>query len=272
MLTVLRDPASARAHAPFFLDPREEDAISPSLQRRHDTASSAARRIFFARRTSGALSLATSFAITIASALAVAPDAQAAEPSDADLMETPLTQVTTPPPLNTPYLQYGVSFTAEFVANAGRMCPDIADCILGSGGGVAARIGRRSAGPWYFGAAYELSKQDPNRLYRLAILQQLRGEARYYIGTGKDTQPYGSFGAGVAGYGNEWGVDTFGPNVFVAIGLETQLSRRTVVGIALAYRAMYMTKFTDPITGEARLSGLAQLIGIDVSLEGRDPL
>ena len=44
------------------------------------------------------------------------------------------------------------------------------------------------------------------------------------------------------------------------------------MGIALAYRAMYLTEFTDPITGKARLSGFAQLIGIDVSLEGRDPL
>ena len=272
MLSVPRDHARARARVPSFLGSLRDRAISAVRQRRLDTPSSAARRIFFARGAPGALALGTSLAITIVSTLAVASDARAAEPSDADLMETPLTQVTTPPPLNTPYLQYGVSFTAEFVANAGRMCPDSGDCILGSGGGLAARIGRRSAGPWYFGAAYELSKQDPNRLYRLAVLQQLRGEARYYVGTGKDTQPYGSFGAGVAGYGNEWGVDTFGPNLFVAIGLETQLSRRTVVGIALAYRAMYLTEFTDPITGKPRQSGFAQLIGIDVSLEGRDPL
>ena len=271
MLIVPRAHAGARAHAPFFLGSRGDRAISCARRRRVDTASWAARRIFFTRRTSRALALAMSFAIAMVSTLAVALEAHAAEPSDADLLETSLTQVTTPPPLNTPYLQYGVSFTAEFVANAGRMCPDIGDCILGSGGGLAARIGRRSAGPWYFGAAYELSKQDPNRLYRLAILQQLRGEARYYVGTGKDTQPYGSFGAGVAGYGNEWGIDTFGPNLFVAIGLETQLSRLTVVGIALAYRAMYLREFTDP-TGKLRQSGFAQLIGIDVSLEGRDPL
>src|SRR5205085_12042020 len=107
-----------------------------------------------------------------------------------------------------------------------------APCILGSGGGITARLGRRSAGPWYFGGAYELTKQDPNKLYRLATLQQLRFEARYYITTGRDTQPYASFGGGLAIYGNEGGADTVAGVAYLAIGVETQLSRRTVIGVA----------------------------------------
>jgi hypothetical protein len=181
-----------------------------------------------------------------------------------------------PPPLNVTYLQYGVSFTGEFVASAGPMCKDAgvggnAPCIFGSGGGVAIRVGYRSAGPWYLGGAYELSKQDPSQLYRLAILQQLRGEARYYVPTGWDASPFGSAGVGVAVYGNEGAIDTFAPSVFAAIGAEAQLSRRVVVGVAVAYRALYFTRFTDS-SGTSRSAGIANVVGLDLSLEARDPL
>ncbi len=178
----------------------------------------------------------------------------------------------TPPPLNTPYLQYGVSLTAEFLASAGRLCEVLTEpCILGSGGGIAVRIGKRTASPWYFGGAYELSKQDPNKLYRLAILQQARVEARYYLDTGRDVQPYGHFGGGVAGYGNEWGIDTFGPMGFLALGAEVQLSRKRVVGASLAYRMMYLSGFTDSSL-TAREGGVVQFVGLDLILEARDPL
>jgi len=178
---------------------------------------------------------------------------------------------TVAPPLDTPYLQYGIAIATEFVAGAGKMCsaPGV-PCILGSGGGVVVRVGRRSAGPWYFGGAYELSKQDPNQLYRLAILQQLRGETRYYFPTGWDTSPFVSGGLGVAVYGNEGAIDTVAPSIFAAVGAETQLSRRMVVGVALAYRLLYFTAFTDS-SGTARSAGLAQVVGLDLSLEARDP-
>jgi hypothetical protein len=177
-----------------------------------------------------------------------------------------------PPPLNTPYLQYGVSLTAEFLASAGRLCDVPTEpCILGSGGGIAVRIGKRTAGPWYFGGAYELSKQDPNKLYRLAILQQARVEARYFLDTGRDVQPYAHFGGGAAGYGNEWGIDTFGPMGFLALGTEVQLSRKRVVGASLAYRMMYLSGFTDS-SHTQREGGVVQFVGLDLILEARDPL
>jgi hypothetical protein len=183
----------------------------------------------------------------------------------------------TPPPINTPYLQYGVSFTGELVTSAGPMCstagvPGGPPCILGSGGGVAVRVGRRAAGPWYIGGAYELSKQDPSNLYRLATLQQVRGELRYYIPTGWVTTPYASAGLGLAGYGNEGGIDTAGPLAFGAFGAEVQLSRRTVAGIALAYRTIYFWPFEDPTRLFRRDAGVAQMIGLDLILEARDPL
>jgi hypothetical protein len=177
-----------------------------------------------------------------------------------------------PPPTNIVYIQYGVAITAEVVSAAGPICDNVSvPCILGPGGGIAVRVGWRGIGSWYLGGAYELSKQDPNKLLRLAILQQARAEARYYFVSGRDTEPYLSAGLGVAGYGNEWGVDTWGPAGFLGLGLETQITRRTVVGVALAYRLLYFQQFTDT-TGAARAAGLAQLIGLDFVLEQRDPI
>lgn len=177
-----------------------------------------------------------------------------------------------PPPTNVVYLQYGVALTAEAVSAAGPICDNVAvPCILGPGGGVAVRVGWRGTGALYFGGAYELSKQDPNKLLRLAILQQVRAESRYYFVSGRDTEPYLSAGLGVAGYGNEWGVDTWGPAGFVGFGLEKQITRRTVVGVALAYRLLYFQRFDDT-TGAARDAGIVQLIGLDFVLEQRDPI
>jgi hypothetical protein len=202
----------------------------------------------------------------------------AAEPSgdaaSGDVSVRPLVdlQNAPPPPTNVVYLQYGVALTAEVISAAGPICDNVAvPCILGPGGGVAVRVGWRGTGALYIGGAYELSKQDPNKLLRLAILQQARAEGRYYFVSGRDTEPYLSGGLGVAGYGNEWGVDTWGPAGFAGLGLETQITRRTLIGVALAYRLLYFQRFTDT-TGAARDAGLAQLIGLDFVLEQREPI
>lgn len=177
-----------------------------------------------------------------------------------------------PPPTNVVYVQYGVALTAEVVSAAGPICDNVGvPCILGPGGGVAVRVGWRGAGAIYIGGAYELSKQDPNKLLRLAILQQARAEGRYYFVSGRITEPYLTGGIGVAGYGNEWGVDTWGPGGFGGVGIETQVTRRTVVGVALAYRLLYFQQFRDT-TGADRAAGLTQLIGLDFVLEQRDPI
>ena len=204
-----------------------------------------------------------------------------ARAADAEEDAASLPTPATPAPSDAGYLQYGVTFTGEFVLDssfAGPMCGaskasdgSAAPCILGSGGGVAIRVGVRPSGPWYFGGAYELSKQDPNKLYRLAILQQVRAEVRYYFFPRYEVQPYASGGLGLGGYGNEWGVDAWGPAGFLAAGIETQISRRAVVGVALAYRPMYFGRFVDTSNTE-RPAGLANLIGFDLLLEARDPL
>ena len=177
-----------------------------------------------------------------------------------------------PPPTNIVYLQYGVAFTSEVVSAAGPICDNVGvPCILGPGGGVAIRAGWRGTGAIYLGGAYELSKQDPHKLLRLAILQQARGEGRYYFISGRDIEPYVHGAAGVAGYGNEWGIDTWGPAVSLGAGVEAQITRRTVVGLALNYRFLYFQKFQDS-AGADRAPGIAQLFGLDLVLEQRDPI
>lgn len=177
-----------------------------------------------------------------------------------------------PPPTSYTYLQYGVAFTAEVVSAPGPLCDNKdVPCILGPGGGVAVRAGWRGRGALYLGGAYELSKQDPNKLYRLAILQQVRAEGRLYFRTARDVEPFGAAGTGVSGYGNEWGVDTWGPQGFLGVGLEAQITRHTLVGVAFAYRFLWFRSFTDT-SGADRSAGLAQVFGLDLMLEQRDPI
>ena len=206
------------------------------------------------------------------------------DPNMPDLADLPITgPASAPPPASRRYIQYGPSLTAELIgvlSSPGPMCKQASTadgkaegtCILGGGGGVAWRTGVRVAGPWYFGGAYALSKQDSNKIMRLPILQQLRGEARYYIRPDFQTQPYGSFGLGVAAYGNEGAfTNTLGPLAYIGVGAETQLSQRYVFVFGVAYRAMLFNKFTDS-SGALRPSGITTSFGLELGLESRDPL
>jgi len=176
------------------------------------------------------------------------------------------------PPLELHYLQYGIAFTAEIATLPGPICATAAaPCILGSGGGIAARVGYRFPGPWYIGGAYEFSKQDPSQLYRLAILQQLRAEARYYFVTSRILEPYLGAGLGVAAYGNAWQVDVWAPIGSVGAGVELQITRTRVIGLAASYRLLYTSRFTDT-SNTSRDPGVAQFFGVDLVLEARDPI
>src|SRR3974390_3331068 len=112
------------------------------------------------------------------------------------------------PPGEGAYRQYGAALAAEIVANAGPACAGGGDpnnpppCILGSGGGMIARAGWRPNESWYWGGAYEVSKQDAHQLYRIALLQQVRAEMRRYLPTGHAASPFVVVGAGVSGYGS----------------------------------------------------------------------
>jgi hypothetical protein len=176
------------------------------------------------------------------------------------------------------YLQYGAAFATEMVAGAGSICPAAAaaPCILGSGVGLTVRIGYRTRGPFYVGGAYEFSRQDPSNLLRLAILQQVRGEARYYILEDKRFTPYLAAAAGGVLYGNEWGADTGGITAYLGAGVEFQINRTAVVGASLGYRPVALRNWVDS-AGQVRADelfgfGVSHLIAAELVFEIRDPL
>lgn len=183
-----------------------------------------------------------------------------------------------PPPNSLEYFQYGVAIAAETVGSAADLCPSgaAAPCILGSGGGLAIRIAYRSRGPWLVGGAYEFSRHDSSSVLRLAILQQLRGEMRYYLDSGRRTTPFLSAGVGAHLYGSDWAASTGGPLATLGGGVEFELSATTVVGAALSYRMLFPRGWTDA-AGQRRADGLfgfglAHLLGLELILEVRDPV
>jgi hypothetical protein len=177
-----------------------------------------------------------------------------------------------PPSPRRPFLQYGVAFTVEGVAAPGPICSDPnSPCILGSGGGIAGRVGWRATENLYIGGAYELSKQEPNELYRLAILQQARAELRRYFPTGHRTTPFAVAGLGLAGYGNEWAIDTWGPSATIGGGVELQLAGGVLFDAALIYRPIYFRSFVDSST-LSHDGGVAHFVGLELAVEAQEAL
>lgn len=183
-----------------------------------------------------------------------------------------------PPPNSLEYFQYGAAVVSETLGSAADVCPDGAGtpCILGSGGGLLIRVGYRSRGPWLVQGSYEFSRHDSSNLLRLAILQQLRGEARYYLDHRTRLTPYLAMGAGLALYGSEWGAETGGLVATLGAGLEFQITQSTVVGFAPMYRAFVLRNFIDS-AGQARADqyfgfGLAHFIALEFVFEVREPL
>ncbi|MBL9023168.1 MAG: hypothetical protein JNL21_13290 [Myxococcales bacterium] len=188
-------------------------------------------------------------------------------PADEPVGSTP------PSPLEVEYAQYGVALATEVPLFTGGVCPEEATtpCIIGLGGGPILRGGYRPAGPWYFGGAYQFSKLDSNNLYRLGILQQLRGELRYLFATGSRVSPYVSAGLGGMVYGNEFSVQTGGATALAGLGLEMELTRFAVVGLDLAYNPMLFAGFVDT-AGQSRDTGVAHYLHLELVIELRTEL
>lgn len=178
--------------------------------------------------------------------------------------------VVLPPPSQHAYVQFGVGLAAEVVGSPGPVCPNVTNCILGSGGGLDVRVGWRPVDRIYIGGAYEMSKQDPNQLYRLGILQQLRAEGRRYFPTGKETSPFILVGVGASGYGDEWRVDTWGISATFGGGIEVELGPAAVV-VSAAYRPMYFEGWSDT-SGIPHDSGVAHFFSLEASIEAKDQL
>ena len=183
-----------------------------------------------------------------------------------------------PPPTSVEYMQYGVSLHTLTLLDGGAVCPTGAKtpCILGSGGGLGLRVGYRSRGPFYLGASFQLSRLNSSNLLRLGILQRLLAEGRYYFDRGNRLTPYLLGGAGGAIYGNEWGASSGGVALSFGVGLEYQISERTVVTLLPTYQPILFRRFEDS-TGQARAAGplgfgLAHWLAVQIIIEARDPL
>lgn len=178
-----------------------------------------------------------------------------------------------PPPLNVDYIQFGAALSFLFSIDPGPVCPEDAEvpCTLGSGGGLTARAGYRSRGPWYVGGAYSLAKLDTNGLMRVGTLQQLNGEMRYLFDFGQRTEPYLASGLGGVVFGNEWAAEALGLTTFAGVGFEVQLSRTHVVGMAATYNPILFFEWTDE-AGQLRDTGVAHFWALSVTMEARDAL
>jgi len=175
--------------------------------------------------------------------------------------------------LHTGSVQYGAALTAELLASAGAICPPAATvpCIIGSGGGLAVRAGYRFHAPFYLGGAYEFSKQDAHKSITLAILQQMRAEARYFPIVGGVSEPFFTAGAGAVGYGGQWSIETLGGMAFVGVGLELQLSRTAVMTFIMSYRPILLLTWQDTAQLE-RPTGVMSMVGLEVGLEQKVPI
>lgn len=183
-----------------------------------------------------------------------------------------------PPPSSSHFVQYGVALAAETPADSADACPEGAQapCILGAGSGLTIRAGYRARAPWYVGGAYELTRQNSSNLLRLAILQQLRAETRYYPLEGQRAAPYLWGGGGPFVYGNEWGIETGGIASTAGAGVELELSRSTLLGLSAGYRLLVLRGWTDE-AGQRRADtllgfGVAHFVGLELGFELRDPL
>jgi hypothetical protein len=198
--------------------------------------------------------------------------------ASAQVQPKPEPATTLPPPASVEYLQYGVSLHTLTLLESGGVCPEDATtpCIVGSGGGLGLRVGYRARGPFYLGAGYQLSRLNASNLLRLATLQRLSAEGRYYFYRGNRLTPYLMAGLGVALYGNEFTADAIGIAPSLAVGIEYEISESTVVALVPAYQPAVFRHFTDA-TGQQRADdllgfGLVHWLAVQVVFEIRDPL
>jgi hypothetical protein len=175
--------------------------------------------------------------------------------------------------LETGSVQYGAALTAELLASPGAICPSGAavPCVIGSGGGLAIRAGYRFHSPFYLGGAYEFSKQDAHKSITLAILQQARAEARYFLPFRGVYMPFLTAGTGAVAYGGQFSAETLGGMAFLGVGVELQLSRTAVMAFILSYRPILLLTWQDTARLE-RPTGILSMVGLELALEERVPI
>jgi hypothetical protein len=175
-----------------------------------------------------------------------------------------------PPPRHEPkILQFGVALAGKF-AFGSPFCRSEPTCILGSGAGIGARVGRAFSERWYLGGGYEFSKHNSSLLYRLPILQQARVEGRYRYPVAKNWFVGPFAWAGLVGYGNEWSIRTWGPSLGLGAAGEAHVGG-SVVGLGLSWQGMYLQRLEEPGRAGAYFSaGVPQFLTLELRLEATE--
>ena len=175
-------------------------------------------------------------ALTITVALtALAAPARAEEAIDSTLVETSLAPPSAPPPLDIPYLQYGVASQPSSWRAPDRCARTPSRAFSDRAAASSRASAARWAGRWTSAARTSCRSRTRGASIASRRCSRRAPSCAGTTQTGLDTQPFATAGAGAVAYGNEWSVDTYGPTAFLGIGVESQLSRRTVVGLSLAY-------------------------------------
>jgi hypothetical protein len=168
------------------------------------------------------------------------------------------------------YTLGGVGFATEVVLSPGALCRRTDEpCAFGSGAGIFATGGYRFPSGWSVGGTYEMTKHESNKIYRLAMLQQLQFNVRYLAPSGRAVAPWAGGGVAAIGYGESWGFDTGGGSAFLEGGAEIQLSRSSSLRLGAAYRGLVFGGYVDSAT-QKRPAAFAQTFGLIVALESHD--
>lgn len=168
------------------------------------------------------------------------------------------------------YTLGGVGFATEVVLSPGALCRRTDEpCAFGSGAGIFATGGYRFPSGWSVGGTYEMTKHESNKIYRLAMLQQLQFNVRYLAPSGRAVAPWAGGGVAAIGYGESWGFDTGGGSAFLEGGAEIQLSRSSSLRLGAAYRGLVFGGYVDSAT-QKRPAAFAQTLGLIVALESHD--
>lgn len=168
------------------------------------------------------------------------------------------------------YTLGGVGFATEVILSPGALCRRTDEpCVFGSGAGIFATGGYRFPSGWSVGGTYEMTKHESNKIYRLAMLQQLQFNLRYLAPSGRAVAPWAGCGVAAIGYGESWGFDTGGGSTFLEGGAEIQLSRSSSLRLGAAYRGLVFGGYVDSAT-QKRPAAFAQTFGLIVALESHD--
>lgn len=146
------------------------------------------------------------------------------------------------------YLGVGVPLEAK------TLCPNGSECVFSGAGNVGAQIERRWPSGPAVGLSYELGFVNSNAVYELGLLQELRGQARYYFLPRSLLHPFIGGGVGAVVFGDTFRIATAGVSATAFVGVELEMTELLSVFVTLPVRAVRFGAFTTDRDGVRRAS------------------